>query len=236
MDEGVELGRAYDDIETLGWGLGGYATLAKMAGEPGDSLARACEPAEIGERLGSPFSRLSDYMSLALAHNVRAEWDEAIAPLSRALEIVRQYRTALQYEPQMVGLIADSKIGAGDYAAAADAAEQAIDLSRRYKTKLFELTASISLARALRRQEGIVARERIVEALTAADKLVHECGATSYLPHVQVELAELARMDGDESEFERHLGSAQQLFTEVGASGHSARVAGELAALPARAG
>jgi tetratricopeptide (TPR) repeat protein len=236
MEEGVALGRVYDDIETVGWGLGGYATLARMNGEPGDSLARAREGAEIAERLGSSFSRLAAYMSLALGHNARAEWDEAISAATRWLEVMRQYRTALHYEPQMLALLAESRLGAGDYVAAAEAAQHAIDLSRRYKTRLFELAASISLARALRLQDGISARDRIVEALIVAEKLVHECGATSYLPHVQVELAELARLDGDESEYERQLRGAQRLFTEIGAPGHAARVAGELTALPARAG
>ena len=42
-------------------------------------------------------------------------------------------------------------------------------------------------------------------------------------------IAELARQSGDEEGHERELREAHRLFTEIGASGHAERLAGELA-------
>ena len=44
-----------------------------------------------------------------------------------------------------------------------------------------------------------------------------------------VRLAELARQSGQEEERQRELREAHRLFSEIGASGHAERLAGELA-------
>jgi hypothetical protein len=59
--------------------------------------------------------------------------------------------------------------------------------------------------------------------------LSRETGARAYEPLVHVELAELARQSGDQEEHQRELREAHRLFTEIGASGHAERLAGELA-------
>ena len=46
---------------------------------------------------------------------------------------------------------------------------------------------------------------------------------------IHVELAELARQNGDEAERERELSEAHRLFTQIGATGHAERLAGRLA-------
>jgi hypothetical protein len=51
----------------------------------------------------------------------------------------------------------------------------------------------------------------------------------AYEPHVHVELAELARLSGDERAWRDELSKAHRLFTEIGANGYAERVAGELA-------
>ncbi len=62
--------------------------------------------------------------------------------------------------------------------------------------------------------------------------LIESTGARVYIPHVHETRARLAHRAGDEAAFERELREAQRLHTEMGATGHAARLARELEALP----
>lgn len=64
-------------------------------------------------------------------------------------------------------------------------------------------------------------------------KILRECGATGHLPFLHAELAELAGLNGDDEGYDCELREAQRLFEETGASGHAAKVATQLAVLPA---
>jgi len=48
---------------------------------------------------------------------------------------------------------------------------------------------------------------------------------------IHVELAELARLGGDEVTRERELQQAHRIFTEIGAAAHADRLAGDLETL-----
>ena len=87
------------------------------------------------------------------------------------------------------------------------------------------------LARILLGSEGLAAREEIEAALERARELARNTGMRSVEPMIHVELAELARQGGDEDERQRELREAHRLFTEIGATGHAERLAGELATL-----
>jgi class 3 adenylate cyclase/tetratricopeptide (TPR) repeat protein len=233
FEEAGDLSRAYDDVETLGWTYCSYASLAWFSGESGDSLRHAREGAEIAERSGSSISLCLACLSLAFAYLVRAEWDDAQAAAERALEMVREAHTGLQYEPLILSVIADAKLGTGEYAGALEAAEEGVESAQDSKTRVHELHARLSLARAVRASEGAAARDRIADLLAATMDLALECGADSHVPQVHVELAELSRLDGDEQAYERELREARRLFEQIGATGHAAAVANQLAALPA---
>ena len=69
-------------------------------------------------------------------------------------------------------------------------------------------------------------------ALSRALALAKEMGARSEEPLVHVELAELARLTGDESGRERELGEARRIFAEIGADRYAAALTRELSAPP----
>ena len=69
----------------------------------------------------------------------------------------------------------------------------------------------------------------IEAALARTLELARQTGAKAYEPLVHVELAELARQSGDQDGRERELREAHRLFSQIGASGHAERLAGELA-------
>ncbi|MEX0993550.1 MAG: hypothetical protein WDZ37_06100 [Solirubrobacterales bacterium] len=71
-------------------------------------------------------------------------------------------------------------------------------------------------------------REEIESVLARAQELARGNGTLSLEPMIHVELAELARQNGDEPGRERELREAHRLFTEIGATGHAERLAGEL--------
>ena len=75
--------------------------------------------------------------------------------------------------------------------------------------------------------EGAQAASAIQEALMRALALVEETGATSMEPSIHVELAELARLKGDEAGRQRELREAQRLFTAIGAPLRAEQVAKE---------
>ena len=92
-----------------------------------------------------------------------------------------------------------------------------------------EAVANVVLARILLASEGLAAREEIESALERASDLARETGMCSIEAKIHVELAELARQNGDEEERERELREAHRLFREFGAAGHAERLAAELA-------
>ena len=233
FDEASDLARAYDDAETLGWTLCSYAQLAWLSGEPGDSLHRAREGALIAEGSGSSISLCLANLTLAFAYLARGEWDEAQAAAERALEMVRGAHTGLQYESLILSMIAEAKLATGDYAGGLEAAEQGVASAQDSKTRLHELEARLSLARAVLASGGAAARVRIAQLLDETMALALECGAGSHVPRVHIELAELSHLEGDEEGYERELREAQRLFEEIGARGRAATVASQLAALPA---
>jgi hypothetical protein len=95
----------------------------------------------------------------------------------------------------------------------------------------FELLSILSFARAVLASPGEPAYEGAAQALERAMDLVRETGSLWAEPLLRLELAELARRRDDEPRRERELREAQRLFTEMGASGHVAKMAGKLAPL-----
>ena len=88
---------------------------------------------------------------------------------------------------------------------------------------------NLALARVLLHSGGPDARAEIEAALARALKVVRDTEIKAYEPLVRVELAEFAHQSGDEEGRERELREAHRLFTEIGATGHAERLAGELA-------
>ena len=74
---------------------------------------------------------------------------------------------------------------------------------------------------------GLESEGPIGAALERVVELIEEFGARAYRPQVHEELAELARLRGDEAARASELQEALRLYTEMGASGHVERLASE---------
>jgi len=207
-----ELGQA----EIAGWVAEFGIYRAELRGDVRAALDGARRALEVADRLGSALSRCSALLSLAEAFLLGRDWTRAIDALEEALRLVRERRTGLQWEALMLAKLAEGQLGAGDVGTAVAAAEEAVRLAHARGTRLTECHAQRTLARVLRRRDGVRAREAIAAALARALILVDETGASLYEPLVRVELAELARLDGDEPGREREAALAARLYGQMG--------------------
>ena len=109
-----------------------------------------------------------------------------------------------------------------------DLAEEAVQVAQVGGSPLVEQSTLLSLSRVLLRSEGAEAWDTAATAIERGLALADQTGLVVLVPQFLVERAELARLRGDESERLRHLGEAHRLFVEMGAAGHSERLAREL--------
>jgi len=227
LDRALELARQRGEAESLGTTHALYPFLARYTGDAQGALAHAGHGLEIAERTGNALMRVMALLGLGVGHLLKEEWNEAAAALEEALTVARDRRTALQMEAVMLALLAEAYLGCGNAAGARATAEEAVAVGHRRGTKVYEGEAHLALARVLLRSRGAKAKPKIEDALARALALVEETGARSLEPFVRVELAELARLTGDEASRRRELREAHRLFTEMGAPLQAARLAPE---------
>jgi tetratricopeptide (TPR) repeat protein len=201
---------------------------AAFSGEPGNARAQALESLEIAEKLGSAHSRATSLSYLGVVQLLHEEWQEAIDALEQGLEIARGRRTRLDIGALMLANLARAYLGAGQVDKARQTDEEAVQAARQRGKPSHEIQAQLSLARALRADDGANARAAIEEALARALELVEETGAKTYEPQILEERSEFARLLGGEATRERELREAHRLFVEMGATGHAKRLAKEL--------
>jgi class 3 adenylate cyclase/tetratricopeptide (TPR) repeat protein len=232
LDTAMQLARDEGDVEVLGYAHANRAWLARETGELESALAHAAQAVDIAERMGNAYARTQAYSCLALAHASREEWNQAVEAGEQSLAISRERRTGVQFEPWTLATLAEAYLARGDGPRARATAEQAVAIARGSHIKIFEPIALRSLARVLRASEGAGARAEVKAALSRALALAREMEARSEEPLVHVELAELARLTGDESGRERELQEARRIFAEIGADRYAAALTRELSAAP----
>jgi adenylate cyclase len=230
LDRATEFAREQDDTVSFVAALDNYVVLARFwGGAEGDALAHARQAVDTAERKGGSFSRVFAFRALGAAHLLNREWNDAMAASERALELAREHRTGLHMEASILAQLSSARLSLGDARRARETAEQAISIARERGTKEQECEAQLALARALLESEAAKAQRAIEEALARALALIEETEARSYAPLVYEERAELARLLGEAELRERELREAHRLYTEMGATGHTERLARELA-------
>jgi tetratricopeptide (TPR) repeat protein len=177
--------------------------VGELADAPEGVLAHAREAVAIAELAAGAFSRGLAQQFLGIAHVVRSEWDDAIAALEHALSIYRERDVGLEEESMSLAFLARAHLGRGDAAAALAAADDAVRLASGRGTKAWEMHARHQRARALLAMEGKSAVAAAVEEIERALALVEKTGGRSFEPRLRRELAELARLRGDEATRER---------------------------------
>jgi ATP/maltotriose-dependent transcriptional regulator MalT len=230
LHRGLQLAREHHDVESLGWAHGNFAWFAYYSGDPGDALAHAREAVSVAERLGSSFSRIVAYVSLAAAHLVRGEWEEATTAAEDSLSTIRATRTGVQYEAVALSHMSEARLGAGDEGAARALAAEGIEIAAGQPTPMYEARCRMLLGRALSAgadPDPAEARRELERAMEYA-----EAEGLAMTAHIHAALAEVAALEGDSDGRRSELETARRLFIEQGATGRERRVARELEALP----
>jgi tetratricopeptide (TPR) repeat protein len=199
----------------------------EVTGEAASALAHGREAVDYAERTGNQIGRVFGYFSLGRANVLNGAWHDALEGLEKALAISRE-RRLLSPEGGMLAGMAAAYLGLGDRSKALALAEEAVAVSRRRGSRLWEFSALLTRIRVLRETQGVQARGEIEATLAEADAWLEMSGAKSYEPFLHVERAELARLIGDEAARERELREAHRLFAEIGAPIRAAEVAKEL--------
>jgi class 3 adenylate cyclase/tetratricopeptide (TPR) repeat protein len=217
LDRVIERARASQQLQALVLSHGSHVFRCEITGEAAPALAHGREAVDHAERTGSQSGRVYAYLGLGIANVLNGAWHEALEVLGTALTIGRERRLAT-WDGGVLGAMAAAHLGLGDCAKALALAEEAIAVSRRRGTRLWECSAQLTRIRALRGTLGPEATAQIEAALAEADAWIEMSGAKSYEPFLHVERAALARLTGDEASRERALREAHRLFTEMGAT------------------
>ena len=165
---------------------------------------------------------------LGIAIVANREWSAAEEAERRALALARERGVGFGVTAWALGFLAEARLGQGDSRTALKLADEALADARQSGGRLFEMDALLTRARALLRSEHASCAAEVERTLAEASALIDETGARCRAPVVHEISADLARLLGDEATCERELREAHRLFTEMGAIGHTERLAREL--------
>jgi hypothetical protein len=124
--------------------------------------------------------------------------------------------------------LARAHFGLAEAERALATAEKAVQACEQAGTQAWEYSALLALARIRHATGGSSGQPEIDAFLRRAALLIQETGARSYEPFLHEVYAQLAGLAGEDASREQELRDANRLFTEMGASGHAARLANEL--------
>ncbi len=208
-----------------------HAALHLAKGDPERALPYAEAMLEFGERTHDAHHKAGGFLQLGRVFALQGRFVEATDALEAGQRIGEEFRTHRNFEAHLLAILARAYFGHGNVARARETAERAITVAQTRGNRVYEAIAWIELARALQASEA--KDEPVVDALGRAASLIHETGALLYAPEVHEPRAELARRHRDDRSRERELREAHRLSTEMGATGHAARLARELEELRA---
>jgi len=164
----------------------------RLRGDPLGALAHGRRGVAIAEEHGSVFSRVEAAAFLGAAELAGGDPAAAISALERALALARSRRTALWYEPRLLGMLADAKLDAGDRSAARGLlceARALLDRGRGWRLGAFDV--ALAWVRLLA-SEPAPDRPALEGALDSLDRLTAELGSDPYRRIAALERARLA--------------------------------------------
>ncbi len=194
-----------------------------VRGEGKEGVSEARQTARTANET-SPISAVYTHWALGAICLDAELYLEAQDALGDGLQLARRHSVGLMEEATLLAFLADVHRAMGDAAAAAETAQEAVEVACKQNARVHECRALISRAAARRALSGLDARDTILADLDHADALIAEVGAHVWSPFVHVERAELAQLDGDREARIGELKEALSLFQEMGASGRAARI------------
>jgi class 3 adenylate cyclase/tetratricopeptide (TPR) repeat protein len=203
---------------------------ADITGSDVSVLARGRRGLEIAESVGYRYGIYYALEAIGFGHVLRGEWTDARRALESAVAFAREHRIAGPTAPRSLTHLARVELRLGEIERARSTIEAAVRAGREHHARLLEIQAHLERARILREIDGSDGIEEASLSLGAAERLIEETGAESFRPQVLEERGRLADLCGDTTARDRELAEAHRLYVAIGADGHAARLAKEMAA------
>jgi tetratricopeptide (TPR) repeat protein len=225
-----EIAHRLGETQVRSWNQMGWATLCERSGDADGALHHGRQAVELAERSRASLALTVAYSANGLALLSNGRCREAVDSFECSLATSSRTRAGLIFDGFTLTGRARSYFGLGEAGRALAIAEKAVRVCQQAGTRAWECGALLALARIRQAAGGISGQPEIDALLRRAALLIQDTGARSYEPFLHEAYAELAGRAGDDASRERELRDAHRLFTEMGASGHAARLAKELGA------
>jgi tetratricopeptide (TPR) repeat protein len=225
---GIELAREHGELGLLSHGLGGRVLHGEWSGETATTLASVRQGVEIAERSGVRATLLLALSRLGDALRLEQRYPEALEAYQKALSLIHAKRVMLIWKPRVVSGQALVYSALGEHERAIAQARSALEESVRGGNRRAEGFVRLTLARVLLAAGDPDLHDEVEETVERAEALCEETGIRVYLPPLLEVRAALAERRSNPQEVRRTLREAHRLYTEMGATGHAKRLAGEL--------
>jgi class 3 adenylate cyclase len=216
------------ELEVRGWVQIGWTFLVHARGGSESVLEQGRRSLEIAEKLDNESSRMIAHWALGQAYLIDAQPRAASETLSAGVAIIRDHGVQRGWLPVMLALLAETHLALGEPARASVAAREAIDLGSASGTRYHEAQAQLALVGALLMADDALPRAEIESALERAEALVESIAALSLSPQILEVRGRVAKAFGDATASDHALQQALDLYREIGATGHAARLTQEI--------
>ncbi len=167
--------------------------------------------------------------ALACANLLNARWQPCAEAAREALAIAAASSVGNWIAPPLLAQLAEAELGLGEIEAARRTADEAVARMRKHETRGRETRALLARARVLLATEGVSGVTRIRRDLDDALALCDRNGTPAWEPLIREEAARLHALCGESHRAAQEKRAALELYTNLGATGHAARLRGELA-------
>ncbi|MFN8600090.1 MAG: AAA family ATPase [Candidatus Binatia bacterium] len=217
LDLALERARKLDEIETLGWTHEMRSYLARWHADAAGARTHAEEAVRISERTGSAFSQTSAYGTLALAHRLVGEWQDARRNFAHVLDIIGARGSFRHWEAVTLAYLGETEVMLGAHDDGLARVRRGLDLAVSRGAHFIELICTVALVRALLATRADDAVREASRLLLRADELATRTGAGSWVPLVAMERARIARLAGDDDAAANFTARAREAFAAIGA-------------------
>jgi hypothetical protein len=179
---------------------------------------------DTGAKSTTPQSLFVGSLALGVAHRLDTAWEESLARLEEALRGAASGSNRMM-EAWVRAELARALLGHGELERAEQEAHTPVAVAQTQHCRYDEVRANIALAHTQLRRADAAALARAEQALVRAQELIDETRAQAFQPEVHECRAHLARLRGDAPAARHEIAEARRLYTEMGSTEQTERLA-----------
>ena len=228
FNEAERMAEDAGEMEVYGWIQFTRSMLAHACGIGESIVERGRRALEAAEKLDNEASRTFAYVVLGYGHLLGEQPLAAREALRSSIKISQDHRTGRQMLPLTLATLSEAHLALGERTEALATAQEAIRLGSAGGCHYYEAQAQLALSAALLATDGPIPRAEIESALARAEFLVESIAARALSPQILEKRGRLAAVLGDATTSGHLLREALDLYRNIGAVGHAARLEKEL--------